>query len=180
MSNNVVVSEMDIKHLALIRENVKRLIAECGDTFDKDGNVILDVAPQIYKGAKEFFKKATVKTLDIDPKSNADYIADICMDNSGLIKDSSFDVIICTEVLEHTNDPFGAVKEMYRLLKPGGTLASSTPFNFRIHGPLPDNWRFSEHGLRQLFKAFKGLQIRQLETEGRDLFPVHYTTLAVK
>src|ERR1035441_8959759 len=36
--------------------------------------------------------------------------------------DASFDVILCTEVLEHLPDPAAALREFSRLLKPDGQL----------------------------------------------------------
>ncbi len=39
----------------------------------------------------------------------------------------SFDLILCSEVVEHIRDSQTAIKEMYRLLKPGGILILSTP-----------------------------------------------------
>ncbi len=41
--------------------------------------------------------------------------------------DASFDLIICTEAIEHTPDPQKAVSELCRALKPGGTLALTVP-----------------------------------------------------
>ena len=71
------------------------------------------------------------------------------------LPDDSFDCIVCTEVLEHTLQPFAAVAELRRLLRAGGRLFLSVPFNFRIHGPLPDCWRFTEHGLRAMFAGWE-------------------------
>ncbi len=56
----------------------------------------------------------------------------------------------------------------------------STPFNFRIHGPLPDCWRFAEHGLKELFDAFEILELVALEDEERFLMPIQYTLIARK
>jgi SAM-dependent methyltransferase len=42
--------------------------------------------------------------------------------------DNSFDVILCSEVLDHVPDPVSAVKELSRLLKPGGTLLLTESF----------------------------------------------------
>jgi ubiquinone/menaquinone biosynthesis C-methylase UbiE len=42
--------------------------------------------------------------------------------------DSSFDAIMCIEVLEHLPDPVSALRELTRLLKPGGTLIVTAPF----------------------------------------------------
>jgi SAM-dependent methyltransferase len=140
----------------------------------------LDVAPQDYQGAKEFFKRSVIKTLDIDPSAGADYVADITQANMA-IPDETFDYVLCTEVLEHTLQPFRAVREIHRLLKMGGLLFASVPFNFRIHGPLPDCWRFTEHGLRALLVPwFEEICIEAVESPGRPLMPIHYTFLARK
>jgi SAM-dependent methyltransferase len=42
--------------------------------------------------------------------------------------DSSFDAVLCTEVLEHLPDPVRALDEMARLLRPGGTFIITAPF----------------------------------------------------
>jgi SAM-dependent methyltransferase len=42
--------------------------------------------------------------------------------------DYSFDLIICYHILEHIEDDKKAMKELYRILKPGGTCIIQTPF----------------------------------------------------
>ncbi len=174
------VSEIDKKYLKLLRENVSRFLKSASHEYDKAGIKVLDIAPQDHEGAGAYFKKSKVETLDIDSTSGATFIADLCENNSKIIKDNSFDIVVCTEVLEHTRQPFKAAEEIMRLLKPGGKALISTPFNFRIHGPLPDCWRFTEHGLRELFKNFEILSLKPLELEDRFLMPLHYTLVAGK
>ena len=41
--------------------------------------------------------------------------------------DNTFDIVISSEVIEHTPVPFDGVREMYRVLKPGGILILTTP-----------------------------------------------------
>lgn len=47
--------------------------------------------------------------------------------------DASFDVVMCTEVLEHVPDPTRALNELSRLLKPGGRLILTAPFCSLTH-----------------------------------------------
>lgn len=174
-----VISKIDLKNYKIIRRNVSKFLKNCGKKYDKKG-LLLDIAPQVHEGAKPYFKKAKILTLDIDPKARATYIADLCKNNKEIIPGNYFDFIVCTEVLEHTLSPFSAVNEMYRMLKPGGLLFLSAPFNFRIHGPLPDCWRFTEHGLREMLKRFDILSLDQVETKDRWLMPIHYTVISKK
>ena len=176
----MTVSEIDKKHYVKLRENIKNFIKGLSDQYDSENMLVMDVAPEIHMGAKEFFKKSTIKTLDIDPESGADYIMDLCVNNSENVKDETFDIILCTEVLEHVNNPFFVVEELRRMLKTGGIIAISTPFNFRIHGPLPDNWRFTIHGLKVLFKDFEIVSIDSLDDTDRDLMPIQYTLISKK
>lgn len=177
---NREVSEFDKNCLALIRHSVRQFILRYGRLLDRRALRVLDVAPQVHEGARVGFPLADIETLDIDSESSADHIADLCKDNSDLMPSETFDVIVCTEVLEHVLNPFAAVDEIRRLLRPSGVLLASSPFNFRIHGPLPDCWRFSEHGWRSLLSNFAIIEIEALEDPSRFLMPIHYTVVAVK
>lgn len=175
------ISQIDIKQYKLLRENIDNFIKRLSTTYDSQNNLMLDIAPQDHLGAKKYFKKSTIETLDIDKNSTATYIADICNDNSVIIADEKFDTILFSEVLEHTLQPFDAIKEIKRLLKTNGFLFLTVPFNFRIHGPLPDCWRFSEHGIRALLiKDFEIIELNELEDEDRFLMPIAYTVIARK
>ena len=178
-SKDIKVSQFDEECYYQIRNNVSKFSEECAGKYDRSELLVLDIAPQVHEGAKAYFKKEKVETLDIGSNSGATYIADITKHNK-FLHDEMFDIIVCTEVLEHTLDPFSAMKEIYRLLKPSGILLLSVPFNFRIHGPLPDCWRFTEHGLKELLKRFSTVKIESIDTPGRDLMPIHYTVIAIK
>jgi SAM-dependent methyltransferase len=180
MTENKKVSQMDIDHLKMIRKNVNRFIKQCSKKFDKEGTLLLDIAPQVHEGASPYFRKAKIETLDIDPESGSTYIADLCNNNENLIPANHFDFIVCTEVLEHTLNPFNAVKEIKRILKTDGHIFLSTPFNVRIHNPLPDCWRFTIHGLNYLFQDFRIIETNELETKDRFLMPIQFTLVAQK
>jgi SAM-dependent methyltransferase len=84
--------------------------------------------------------------------------------------DDSFDKVICSEVLEHIPDYPGALREIYRVLKPGGVFAASVP----RFGPewlcwaLSDEYHANEGGHLRIFKAQK------LKREIERLGMIHY------
>jgi SAM-dependent methyltransferase len=49
------------------------------------------------------------------------------------VPDASFDVIICTEVLEHVPEPIAVVREFGRIVAPGGRLILTAPLGSGIH-----------------------------------------------
>jgi SAM-dependent methyltransferase len=59
-----------------------------------------------------------------------DFVSDI---SNIPVDDESFDVILCTEVLEHIPYPIIAVKEFSRILKRGGVLLLSAPLGSGLH-----------------------------------------------
>lgn len=44
--------------------------------------------------------------------------------------DASFDVVVCSDVIEHVDDPDAMLREMHRLLVPEGRLVITTPIRF--------------------------------------------------
>jgi len=171
-------SAMDEAHLEAIRDSVAALQRDAIARHVRAGSIVLDVAPQVHAGVRPLLPDgATLETLDVDPAARATYTADLCRENPG-IPSERFDCVFCTEVLEHTLQPFDAVRELRRIIAPGGHLFLTTPFNFRIHGPLPDCWRFTEHGLRALLAEFEILELAPVETPERPLMPIHYRTVA--
>jgi SAM-dependent methyltransferase len=58
---------------------------------------------------------------------------DIVCDLYDIPEDEKFDAVLCTEVLEHVVDPVRAVEKLVRLLRPGGTLIITAPFNSLTH-----------------------------------------------
>lgn len=62
--------------------------------------------------------------------SNIDIVSDII---NIPVKDATFDNILCTEVLEHIPQPEAAIKEFGRILKSGGRLLLTAPFNSYTH-----------------------------------------------
>ena len=78
--------------------------------------------------------------------------------------DNQFDVIFCTEVLEHLPDTSLALKEFYRVCKPNGYLFLSVPFLHGIHESPHDYYRFTRYGLKYVIEmsGFKPISINPI------------------
>ena len=67
------------------------------------------------------------------------------------VEDGSFDVVLCNQVLEHCDDPAQAVRELHRVVAPGGRVLAST-HGVGVYHPTPnDFWRWTHAGLERLF-----------------------------
>ncbi len=96
--------------------------------------------------------KSVGTEVTFSPHGTAD--ADVLARGEALpFRDDAFDTILCTEVLEHTVDPFEAMREISRLLAPGGYLLLSVPFLYPVHEAPHDYWRLTFHGLAALVRS---------------------------
>jgi 2-polyprenyl-3-methyl-5-hydroxy-6-metoxy-1,4-benzoquinol methylase len=94
-------------------------------------------------------------------------------------QDNVFDIIISSEVIEHVPDPFKAMQELYRVLKPGGTLVLTTPnkiwyfavwiadtFKLRPYQGL-ENWT----GWYEINRKLKKIGFTDIWMSGIHIFP---------
>jgi SAM-dependent methyltransferase len=99
--------------------------------------------------------------------------------------DSSFDVVLCAETIEHVRDVQLLLSEVRRVLVPGGTLALTTPGHSRLTGvealalgferrfdPLSPHVRFlTARSLRRLLGEL-GFEVASLRRRGGSLLAV--------
>lgn len=170
-------SKFDNDTFLVARHHLNSFINRIASTIGSPNARLLEVGPQDRSDVKNAFNMCQIETLDIKSDYNPDIVGDITKYNSH-IEDSTYDIVVCLEVLEHTINPFIAVDELRRITKDGGYVLFSAPLNWRIHGPIPDCWRFTEFGWRVLLKDFDIVEIDKLETPDRNLFPIKYNILA--
>lgn len=112
--------------LSLERHRLLWLFLERNTTFFNDKLKVLHFAPEqpFYKKFKSI-KNWNYITCDLNSPL-ADIKADIC---KLPFKNSEFDLIICNHVLEHIDNDFKAMKEIYRVLKKNGIGILQVPID---------------------------------------------------
>ena len=172
-----IPSAFDDIHMKMSRTFIDNVREGFLSELVNDSALVLDIGNQNkYDLTRHKFKTVT---LDLSEDDHPDIVGDITRNNSH-IPPNSFDAILCTEVLEHVVDPFAAVRELRRITKKGGHLLVTTPLNARIHGPIPDCWRFTEFGLKVLLRDWEAVDFFKLDTPDRNLFPLHYGIIVKK
>lgn len=112
-----------------------------GDTLDD--KVILNLGSGTYRIHPEIIN------VDLFAFKEVDVVSDIC---DTPFKDSSVDGIICEDVMEHVARAPELLKEMSRILKPGGIAIIKTPFVYPYHSSPNDFFRWTDEGLRHILK----------------------------
>lgn len=133
----------------------------------------------LYRSHIDFAEKHSLQILSKDTKiiefggsngflervfKGSDYkIADnypiVDIEDLSAFGDDHYDFVILDEVLEHVRKPWKAIDSIYRILKPGGYLISSSPFMIAEHKCPLDYWRFTKDGLGVLLEEFEEVQL---------------------
>lgn len=107
-------------------------------------------------------RAASYESLDRDAALDPDHVGDA---EDIPLPDASFDAVVCTQVIQHTPQPWRAVAEMARVLRPGGRLVLTAPHLVWLHNEPYDYFRFTPHGLRHMAEQ-AGLVVERVEPVG--------------
>jgi SAM-dependent methyltransferase len=105
--------------------------------------------------------------LDVVPGPNVKFVLN--KDSTWPIESNSIDHVLCTQVLEHVEKPEFLVSEIWRVLKPGGTIILNAPFLYPFHGMPNDQARYTTSQLSYFFKKFEVHNIGTLGGVGSSL-----------
>tara|TARA_B110000971_G_C19820468_1_gene413140 strand:- start:3 stop:680 length:678 start_codon:yes stop_codon:yes gene_type:complete len=152
--NNTKINNFYIKNQKDFRDYILKDISENDNVLD------------IGKAMRDKFnliKCLSLETLDVnDYGEYPNIIFDLCSDNVDAIK-KKYDKIICIAILEHVYNPFDAVKNLHKMLKPNGVVYGYVPYLYHYHAPkdlhFQDFFRFSKDALAYLFKDFNDVEL---------------------
>lgn len=131
--------------------SIRRPLAEWlrAEGLGADGKRVLDVGCGV-KPYYPFFASAREYVgLDVQENPHADISGPI---EAIPAEDDAFDIVLCTQVLEHVDDPAQAVRELRRVTAPGGRVLASTHGVMLYHPNPQDLWRWTHTGLEKLFR----------------------------
>jgi SAM-dependent methyltransferase len=97
--------------------------------------------------------------INLDLSTSPNIFADVTQTP---LERKTVDCIICTEVLEHLPNPQACADEIHRLLRDGGVAFVSVPFFYPVHADPYDFQRFTEDGLRHLFRGFNSIEVYRM------------------
>lgn len=100
---------------------------------------------------KHLFNKGQYFSTDIKYNENLSFVAGLM---ALPIKSNSLDLVVCTEVLEHVNNPQLVVKQLFNVLRRNGILIVTVPSIYRFHPDPVDYWRFTSQGIKKLLEHF--------------------------
>jgi SAM-dependent methyltransferase len=158
--------QYDYLALSTLSADVRRLLAEVPPPR-AEGGIALDIgcgnSPYRMLAESRGFR---LKTLDISNESAPDFVG--AVEDTGL-PDGFADLVLCTQVLEHSLDPEQGLRDIRRILRPGGHLIVTAPHIWFYHPHPTDNWRFTQEGLPRMVRRAGFEPLRLLSQGGSAL-----------
>ncbi|MEK7662210.1 MAG: methyltransferase domain-containing protein [Patescibacteria group bacterium] len=123
-----------------------------GNVLDVGGSRRADYH-RLFKGSPRFY------TANLDVAEKPDILCDL---EKGIpAPGEQYDGIISLNTIEHLYDARAVLKEMFRVLKPGGAIVVAVPFLVQIHPSPRDYARYSGESLERFLKeaGFNNIKI---------------------
>jgi SAM-dependent methyltransferase len=102
---------------------------------------------RLFPGATQYFGTETKRTFTPGGQADVTAFGEALPFGTGV-----FDAVICTEVLEHVPEPADLLREVVRVMRPGGVLLLTTPQTWGLHEEPYDFYRYTKYGLQYLFR----------------------------
>jgi SAM-dependent methyltransferase len=108
---------------------------------------------------RPFFQHVQYESADVQDNGVVDHVCDI---HQLPMADNTYDLVFCSQTLEHVRRPARAMREIGRVLKPGGEAWLSAPLVFQEHLGPSDYFRFTRFAWRYLARQ-AGLDVVSIQ-----------------
>jgi SAM-dependent methyltransferase len=152
-------TQFDYLHLRRLVDDLQAAIPR---TIDASVTDVLDV----YCGSRPYddLLPSGVRSIGLDIEGNPYGLADVVSDEFLPFADESFDLVTCYEAFHYVEDPVHGVREIRRVLRPGGGVIISVPFVWEYDRSILEH-RYTGPELAALFGGWE--QVRVIENGGR-------------
>lgn len=96
---------------------------------------------------RDLFAHVSYETSDVKDFGNVDHV---CSITNLSMADDTYDLVFCSQTLEHVSQPVRALREIRRVLKPGGEAWLSAPLFFEEHQQPVDFFRYTRFAWRRM------------------------------
>lgn len=122
----------------------KKSILELGvGNIDENYNALREIAKE-YIRTDVYKSDFAEEIIDIEQMDTTRYIVERRSGNR-------FDLVVCTEVLEHVYGTTAAITNIRNLLNKDGFVIITTPFMYPLHGDQ-DYWRFTHQSMTRMLE----------------------------
>lgn len=160
--------------MQLARYSVNEFIRKTGFPLMNQGKLVLDAGsgrlPEQILRDELLANDIKLETLDLMPGEGVDFAGDITHTE---FENDRYDIILCSQVLEHVEDPRQVCKELFRILKPGGYVLITAPQSAYLHNLPYHFFHFTNIGMKMIVEE-AGFKIDKIEPQGG-----HFLNLAL-
>jgi len=136
-----------------MHENSKLLFTQFAKEYFCPGLRVLEIGPDSCPSSYQAAvggNNVEWHTLDLSESSEMTYSA--TTEYSFPISDSSYDVVLSGQVLEHVRKPWIWIKEVARVCREGGIVVTISPVSWPYHEAPVDCWRAYPEGMKALYE----------------------------
>jgi SAM-dependent methyltransferase len=105
---------------------------------------------------RDFFPGKTFVGCDLRPGPGVDELQDL---HALSLPDGSVGTALLFDTIEHVREPWRALKELERVLAPGGVVLMTSVWYFPVHAFPDDYFRFTASGFRSLLQPFQSIVV---------------------
>jgi len=142
-----------------MHQNSRLLFENYAKKYFGSGMRVLEIGPDKFPSSYQTMVGNNAiewHTLDLSENPHLTYMA--AEEYSFPISDSTYDIVLSGQVVEHVRRPWIWIKEVTRVCREGGLVITINPVSWPYHEAPVDCWRVYPEGMKALYEE-AGLEV---------------------